>query len=262
MLREHKIFQSELYQTNCSVLVYDECKIVIDPNWLPSEVKNIRTFVDQTHDNTPIFCIYTHADYDHIIGSYLFDDAIGIASQQCVSRGKSSVPQSDIQDFYNTFYINIPTAVDFPKIDIIIKNSEQTLLLEGVQMQFYFLPGHTIDSISVYFPEEEILILGDYLSDIECPWIDNNFELYRMSLMEIEKIILNHPLKCIVPGHGRKMTHQSEALWRIERDLQYLEILESKAEPDEIVDFFNKNYSPNPKLLEIHHLNEKKLYKN
>ena len=36
-----------------------------------------------------------------------------------------------------TFYINIPTAVDFPKIDIIIKNSEQTLLVEGVQLGIF-----------------------------------------------------------------------------------------------------------------------------
>ncbi len=262
MLREHKIFQSELYQTNCSVLVYDECKMVIDPNWLPSEVKNIRNYVDQIRNETPLFCIYTHADYDHVIGSYLFDDAIGIASEQCVDRGKSGIPQSDIHDFYNTFYIDSPDVIAFPKIDIIIKNSKQTLLVEGVQMQFYFLPGHTIDSVAVYFPDEATLILGDYLSDIECPWIDNNFEMYHSSLLLLKKIILEKSLNCIVPGHGRKMTHQSEALWRIERDLQYLELLESKAELDVIVDFFNKNYSPNPKLLEIHQLNEKKLYKN
>ena len=85
--RNTKYFQSELYQTNCSVLVYDECKIVIDPNWIYlQKLKILEHFVDQTRDNTPIFCIYTHADYDHIIGSYLFDDAIGIASQQCMSK--------------------------------------------------------------------------------------------------------------------------------------------------------------------------------
>ena len=64
-------------------------------------------------------------------------------------------------------------------------------------------PGHTLDSISFYFPDEKVMFVGDFIfyHSIGRTDLGGNDFLMRES---IQKILKNIPLDTILyPGHGR-----------------------------------------------------------
>jgi hydroxyacylglutathione hydrolase len=64
-----RVFQSALFQTNTTVVTTDDMVLLVDPNWLPLEIAEIRQFVEtQSGGKKPIYLLFTHSDYDHIIG--------------------------------------------------------------------------------------------------------------------------------------------------------------------------------------------------
>lgn len=62
------LFQSDLYMTNSLVMETDDCVLVTDPCWLPREVEEIRRYVDNILGARRLFLLFTHSDFDHIIG--------------------------------------------------------------------------------------------------------------------------------------------------------------------------------------------------
>ena len=66
------IFQSALFQTNSTVVKTEDSILVVDPAWLPEEVVLIKKEVDEIRGDRPVFLIFTHSDFDHIIGYKAF----------------------------------------------------------------------------------------------------------------------------------------------------------------------------------------------
>lgn len=54
--------------------------MIVDPNWLPKEIDDIFEFVQTEHRNKKQFLLFTHSDYDHIIGYGKFRDAVVIST--------------------------------------------------------------------------------------------------------------------------------------------------------------------------------------
>lgn len=77
-----RVFQSVLYLTTSAVIELDDVIIVTDPNWLPEEVTEIEAYINQNNKDKQLYIIYTHSDFDHIIGSGAFPQAIVIASKK------------------------------------------------------------------------------------------------------------------------------------------------------------------------------------
>lgn len=255
------IFQSALYQTNSVVIGFDRVVVIVDPCWLPGELGIIREFVDTHYPHCIKVVVFTHADYDHIIGYHTFSDAIFIASEPCKDRIELGEPLKEITDFYHTFYIEKPQHFGQILIDHVIKNDNQTVSILGVTMIFKTLSGHTNDGIGVFFPSNGVLIIGDYLSDIECPWIEGSINHYKQSLDKLLQEATSGCISICVPGHGQIMMGQKEMFERIKKDNTYFELLENHTNLIEIKRFIYRNYSPNPKLLDIHANNISKLDK-
>ena len=88
------IFQSTLFQTNSTVVKTEDSILVVDPAWLPHEVANIRREVDEIRGNRPVFLIFTHSDYDHIIGYKAFQaDKVFMSKALADNPGKKLIPQ-------------------------------------------------------------------------------------------------------------------------------------------------------------------------
>ncbi|MEL7427514.1 MAG: MBL fold metallo-hydrolase, partial [Bacteroidota bacterium] len=61
------VFESELMQTTCTLIIRPDHLLLVDPNWLPSEVKFIAHKVEKQRKDLPLYLLFTHSDYDHII---------------------------------------------------------------------------------------------------------------------------------------------------------------------------------------------------
>lgn len=217
------IFQSALYQTNSLIYKTDAFLLLVDPNWLPGEVQLIRNYIDQHHSDKPIYLLFTHSDYDHIIGYGLFPEAKVIASAGFQDLSDKAKVIGEIHQFDQQHYIKRTYPISFPEVDILIENDGQMLEIEGERFTFYLSPGHTQDGIFTIIESKGIFIAGDYLSDLEFPFIYYSSDEYFETLKKVDAILEKHNITFLVPGHGNFINNnQAEILSRRDRDMKYI----------------------------------------
>jgi cyclase len=132
----------------------------------------------EKHYNLPIkYVIFTHCHGDHIGGRQAFDNAAFIVSDLTpTEKGR----------FRNAIFV---------KDEYLIQDGNR-------EVKIFRTGGHTVGSMFIHFPEENIVFAGDLIfeglfppfgGDLSC-----NPELW---LQALEKIKALNPIK-IVPGHG------------------------------------------------------------
>ena len=220
---EVKILQSALYQTNSTVVVTDDLVLVVDPTWLPMEVASIRHFVQSIKGERPVYLLFTHSDYDHIIGYRAFmGEAKTIASQAFVDNPDKAAQEKAMYDFYDTYYISPIYKTAYPEIDIVIKEQGTVLTIGKTKLTFYLTPGHTEDSLMLVVDNLGLLVAGDYLSNVEFPFIYHDSRAYETTLTEVEKIIEKHDIQLLVPGHGCFTEYKTIMTERIQESRGYI----------------------------------------
>ena len=85
--------------------------------------------------------------------------------------------------------------------------------------------GHTVDGMAVFDRALGVLVVGDYLSDVEIPWISEGGSLadYRATLARLAPLV--EQASTVVPGHGAAHPRET-ALRLLEEDVAYLDALE------------------------------------
>ncbi len=222
------IFQSALYQTNSLVYHTPDFILLVDPNWLPQEVQNIRAFVNEKHAGKSIYLLFTHSDYDHIIGYGLFPEAKVIASERFHHKLDKDRVLQEIHSFDQQHYLNRNYPFTYPEVDFIIKEDGQVLEIGEERFHFYSAPGHTDDGLFTIIESAGIFIAGDYLSDLEFPFIYFDDGAYLKTLRKVDFILQNHMISLMLPGHGAFVQdNNQEILIRRDRDINYIEDLKS-----------------------------------
>lgn len=74
------VFQSVLYKTTSTIIESNEVILIVDPNWFSNEIEEIKNSISGQVNNKQLYVIYTHSDFDHIIGSGAFPKAKVIAT--------------------------------------------------------------------------------------------------------------------------------------------------------------------------------------
>jgi len=85
------IFESELFRTTSTIVKGKDYILVVDPNWLPREVDFIKKKADKIGRGKKKYLLFTHSDYDHIIGYGKFKNYKTIASQNFVKNKKKNL---------------------------------------------------------------------------------------------------------------------------------------------------------------------------
>jgi len=138
--------------------------------------------------------------------------------------------QQSILDQINTLdddnYVNRNYKVVYPNIDLPISQDGQSIQLGSDQYFFYQARGHNSDGLITFDKTRGILIVGDYLSNIEFPYIYDSFQMYKDTLIKLEKIIIEESDLLLVPGHGDITTDKQEMIHRIKTSRNYIEALE------------------------------------
>lgn len=220
------IFESALFRTTSACVVTDDYVLVVDPNWLPSEVEFIRQFAEQHGEGKEKYLLFTHSDYDHIIGYGAFPGFTTIASQRFVDNPDAGKQLQQTIDWDDEYYIQRNYSLSYPAIDRPITGEGQGMKIGNDDYVFYQAPGHNYDGLLSFNRSRGILVVGDYLSNIEFPYIYHSFADYRTSLATLESIIALGEVKVLITGHGDHTTDPSEMKQRIVDSRAYLDGVE------------------------------------
>ncbi|WP_369814310.1 MBL fold metallo-hydrolase [Lysinibacillus sp. FJAT-14745] len=219
------VFQSVLYMTTSAIIETNEAVIMTDPNWLPTEIEEIKSYINEIIGDKQLYIIYTHSDFDHIIGSGAFPEAKVIASKQFDENPNKEDSIQKIKQFDQGYYLNRNYSVVYPTVDIIVSEDGHKLELDSQTITFYQAPGHTNDGLFTVIEPYGLFLSGDYLSDIEFPFIFSNYKDYVNTVNKAENILLNHHITTHIPGHGLTTQNQQEIRKRINDSKYYLEQL-------------------------------------
>lgn len=216
------VFESALFRTTSTVFHNEDLILLVDPNWLPEEVKTIRQFIDGLKDHRPFYLLFTHSDYDHIIASELFSDAQTIASQAFVDQGDAPKILQQIIDFDQSYYVQRDYPIRYPQIDQVVQADGEQLIIGNTRLTFYHAPGHNTDGIFTFVEPFGLWIAGDYLSNIEFPYIYHSSSAYEETLAKTSLILDRPDFQILVPGHGDIATSREEVLLRKKESLDYI----------------------------------------
>lgn len=157
-------------ETNCYILSMEDKCLIIDPG--ASENKII-SHIEKEH-LTPVGILITHNHNDHTGCIKTLQEMYGIKSYD-----------------YNTLF-------------------EQKHFLNPFKFQVIYTPGHSSDSISLYFYEYACLFTGDFLFKENigrCDLEDSSYEEMLNSLNKIK----NMPNDLLIyPGHGESTCLKDE----------------------------------------------------
>ncbi|HYK74008.1 MAG TPA: MBL fold metallo-hydrolase [Pseudoneobacillus sp.] len=210
------VFESQLFKTTSTVIQTEDCVIVVDPTWLPSEVKEIRQYINEIKGSRPLYLLFTHSDWDHIIAYGAFPDAKVIASEAFVHQDEKEQILEQIREFDDKYYLDRPYPIQYPEVDIVVREDGQVVKIGQTTLTFYLAEGHTNDGIYTIIEPLGIWLAGDYLSDVEFPYIYFSSEKYEDTLAKTEIILQNHDVEILIPGHG----HVTESIEEIKKRTQ------------------------------------------
>lgn len=253
------IFQSALYQTNATLIDLENAVILFDPCWLPEEIKTIQTAVKNILNDRPLYLVFTHNDYDHIMGAGAFPQAIVIASKRFAQPRDAEKERvlAQMKAFDDSYYIQRPYPLFYPTVDQVISTNGQKLALGSATLTFYLSPGHTPDGLFIVVEPLGIFLVGDYLSDIEFPFIYGSYKAYQETLNLAKNIVSQYQINVLVPGHGKPSQSISDMQTRLADSIDYLKRL-SEGDPTLDTDL-QKQYPFYASIEESHRNNKNKI---
>ncbi|HSO58857.1 MAG TPA: MBL fold metallo-hydrolase [Paenisporosarcina sp.] len=219
------VFQSALWKTTSSVIETNDLILVVDPTWLPLEVQEIQEHVAHIRNGKDVYLLFTHGDFDHIIGYHAFPDAKVIGSKGMHEHPRKQYKLDLIQSFDNEYYVERPYAIEFPTIDMVIEKDGQQLVVGDTSITFFLSPGHTHDGLFTIIEPLGIWITGDYLSDFELPYLFDSAKAYLETLQKARMILDSYSAEILVPGHGHVTESKEEMTQRVELAQDYLDRL-------------------------------------
>ncbi|TXF90110.1 MBL fold metallo-hydrolase [Neolewinella aurantiaca] len=231
------IFESELFRTTSTCVVTDDYILIVDPNWLPSEVSTIREFAEEHGKGKEKYLLFTHSDYDHIIGYGAFPGFTTIASQRFVDNPEASKQLEQTLAWDDEYYIQREYPLSYPGIGQPISDEGQGMRIGEDEYVFHQAPGHNYDGLITFNKSRGILIVGDYLSNIEFPYVYHSFADYRATLTTLETLVASGEVNILITGHGDHTTKQAEMVQRIADSRAYLDGLTSSVQSGTDFDF-------------------------
>ncbi|MDX6475374.1 MAG: hypothetical protein QOH95_885 [Gaiellaceae bacterium] len=220
--RDAIVVTSRLWQTTCTaVRSGNEC-MLIDSPYFPDELELLPVVLQQSGFN-PVGLLATHGDWDHLLGRLAFPElALGVGSSTGERlRAEPGAAQRELRDADAEHYVVRPAPLSL--------GSYQVLPLPGVvelgdmELELHPTGGHTDDGTAYLARWAEVLVCGDFLSDVEIPMVEGSVDDYRATLARLSPLV--ESVDTVVPGHGSPLP-RDEALRILDEDADYLDALE------------------------------------
>ena len=214
---------STLFQTTTLELRRDSQRLLVDPGISLWEIEEIVAGAGGPVSEV----LLTHADWDHVMGVGVLPEARITGSKGTAERIESGQARTSIESQAPEFYIEY-AQLDRLRVDQVVDPPAE-VSLGAWSVVCRPGKGHTDDGIVTYFPDEQLLVVGDYLSAVEIPWAYSSVLDYRDTLRMLIGVIERERPRFVVGGHGRP-NRTDQALAIADEDLDYMEALVSFAE--------------------------------
>jgi glyoxylase-like metal-dependent hydrolase (beta-lactamase superfamily II) len=219
------IHESQLFRTTSTIIYTDDYVLIVDPNWLPAEVDGLAALTTAHGAGKEKFLLFTHSDYDHIIGYGKFPGFTTIASRAFVDNPKREAQLAQAVAWDDEYYITRDYPLVYPTIDRPVSGDGTEMRIGKDNYVFYQAAGHNYDGLLTFNRSKGILVVGDYLSNVEFPYVYHSFSDYRATLDKLDTLISTGEVKVLVTGHGDHTTEQAEMEKRIQDSRDYLDEL-------------------------------------
>ena len=190
----------------------DRSRVIIDP---ACSLEKLTRLKDEGVD-----CVWlSHWHEDHIRYIDLFENCSLWVS------GRDFPPLTDINIFLDWYDIKIPQERShWRKIMLEIFNfrsrseanflvDDATIDLGGLTMQVLPSPGHTPGHLSFFFPEEELLFLGDYDLTSFGPWYGDLYSDIEETIKSIHKLKAVPARRWVASHHTGLFEENPGRLW-------------------------------------------------
>jgi glyoxylase-like metal-dependent hydrolase (beta-lactamase superfamily II) len=217
------VVTSLFWQTTATAIRAGEEAMLVDSPYFPDELELLPTVLKQAGFE-PAALLATHGDFDHLLGRAAFPAlALGVAeSTMRRIRSEPGAAQRDLRDMDARNYVTRkPLSLGQTQALPVPGKLE----LGDEELELHAADGHTPDGMLVFAPWIGVLCCGDYLSDVEIPWLSPGGTLadYRSTLGTLAGLM--ERARTVIPGHGSP--HDPDDAQRlIEEDLAYLDALE------------------------------------
>jgi glyoxylase-like metal-dependent hydrolase (beta-lactamase superfamily II) len=217
----------------------------IDSPVLPEELELLAALVEQAGFAQPRGLLATHADWDHVLAPLAFPEAsLGCAQSTAERlRAEPGAAQRALRGFDQELYIERPRPLSL--------GSVQALAVPGrcgvgdAELELHPATGHTGDGMAIWIGWARVLVIGDYLSDVELPglrppeaWLQaagyptqDALEEYLATLERLHPLVA--AAEHVVPGHGSVLDREA-ALRVLDEDVAYLHALRERGAEAEL----------------------------
>lgn len=212
-----EIMTSGIWQTNSTIIEHEGICLVVDPAYFPRELDAIAACTKNRQIQATVF---THGHWDHVMGHTAIDAPVWLSStlEQSIVSGdpRAATYLDDAREFDSRWYVVRPHGHHWPEHRRGLANDE-TFDLAGAPIRVLHLPGHSPDGLGLVVGD--VLLVGDYLSPCEIPFVDDAVA-YVATLRRLSELIAEG--RAVIPGHGRRLS-PPEALAIAREDVSYLE---------------------------------------
>jgi glyoxylase-like metal-dependent hydrolase (beta-lactamase superfamily II) len=215
------VVTSRIWQTNCIALRAGDEAMLIDSPYFPDEIDALPALLQQAGFSVTALLV-THADFDHLLGRAAFPSlALGVGESTAVRlRSDPGVAQRELRDADDEYYVERPRPLALGSYESLPVPGY--VGLGGEELELHPAEGHTADGTAVFARWAGVLCVGDYLSDVEIPAINEggSADDYRATLARLAPLV--EAADVVVPGHGSPHERDT-ALRLLDEDLEYLD---------------------------------------
>jgi glyoxylase-like metal-dependent hydrolase (beta-lactamase superfamily II) len=222
--RDALVLTSRMWQTTATALRAGDESVLIDSPYFPDELEALPGLLAGAGFE-PDGLLATHADFDHLLGRLAFPGlalGLGEATVERLQR-EPGAAQRELREHDFDYYVTRAGPLALGQVQSLPVPGRVELGRE--ELELHPAEGHTSDGIAVFARSLGVLMVGDYLSDVEIPVISAGGSLssYRATLARLAPLV--EAASVVVPGHGSP--HEpSRALRLLDEDLAYLDALE------------------------------------
>lgn len=217
------VLTSGIWQTNTTIVASGGSCLVVDPAYFPRELDAIVARVGELGRAHAV--AFTHGHWDHVMGHAALPDAPVWLAASFASAIAGDDPRAaryleDAREFDSRWYVPRPSGHRWPEAPVPLSDGD-TRSVGELELQVLHIPGHSPDDLALWIPALELLLVGDYLSPCEIPFIDDA-AAYCATLRRLLDVLGR--VRHVVPGHGPRLT-SSEAIAIARADLAYVDHL-------------------------------------
>ena len=216
------VVTSGFWQTNAIALRSGEEAVLIDSPYLPAELEALPALLAGAGFE-PDGLLATHADFDHLLGRMAFPGmtlGLGESSVERMHRSPGEA-QRALRQYDDEFYVTRAAPLALGQVQALPVPGH--VELGDRELELHPAEGHTADGMALLDRAQGLLIVGDYLSDVEIPWIHGALADYRATLARLATLV--EDATTVVPGHGAPHDRHT-ALRLLDEDVDYLDALE------------------------------------